>query len=94
MPVTKKTEDATAVSAGLPLGMDSHLPWWLRAIVILGALLMAAGALIALIHPALLVSPDAHVNEAVRVYAGYLFSRNLAIAAMLLVTLAIGAANR
>ena len=48
---------------------------------------MAAGALIALLHPAMLVSPRDQINEAVRVYAGYLVSRNLALAVMLLVAL-------
>jgi len=67
------------------------LPWWLGGIVICGATLMAVGAIIALVWPALLVSHGAQITEAVRVYAGYLFSRNLAIALMLLVTLFAGA---
>jgi hypothetical protein len=68
---------------------QSPLPIWLVAIVIAGAALMATGGLIALIHPALLVSPTAEINSATHVYAGYLVSRNLAIAAMLLATLGI-----
>lgn len=52
---------------------------------------MAAGGFIALIHPAMLVSPDAEINGAVRVYAGYLVSRNLALAIMLLVMLGLRA---
>jgi hypothetical protein len=52
---------------------------------------MLAGAMIALIRPALLVSPDAEIKEAARVYAGYLASRNLALAAMLLGMLAVRA---
>ncbi len=63
------------------------LPWWLIMIVALGAALMAAGALIALLHPAMLVSPRDQINGAVRVYAGYLVSRNLALAIMLLAAL-------
>ncbi len=66
-------------------------PWWLSAIVVLGALLMGAGAVIALIKPAMLVSSNDEINGAVRVYAGYLVSRNLALALMLLVSLLIGA---
>jgi hypothetical protein len=65
----------------------SHPPWWLVIIVALGAALMAAGALIALLHPAMLVSPRDQINGAVRVYAGYLVSRNLTLAIMLLVAL-------
>jgi hypothetical protein len=67
------------------------LPWWLSGIVICGATLMAMGAIIALVRPALLVSPGAEITEAVHIYAGYLFSRNLAIALVLLVTLFAGA---
>jgi hypothetical protein len=54
-------------------------------------MLMAAGGVIALVHPAMLVSAHAEINLASRVYAGYLVSRNLALAGMLLVTLAVGA---
>jgi hypothetical protein len=67
------------------------IPWWLGAIVILGAALTAMGALIALVRPAMLVSPHDEINGAVRIYAGYLFARNLAIAIMLVGLLVIGA---
>jgi hypothetical protein len=67
------------------------IPWWLRIVVVLGALLMAAGAVIALVHPALLVSPHDEINGAVRIYAGYLTSRNLALALMLLLLLGLSA---
>ncbi len=69
----------------------STLPLWLPVTVIIGALLMAAGGFIALVHPAMLAPPGEEINGAVRVYAGYLVSRNLAIAIMLLGTLSIGA---
>ncbi len=65
----------------------SPIPWWLYAVVIVGALLMATGAVIALISPAMLAPPGQAINQAVHVYAGYLVSRNLAIAVMLLTTL-------
>jgi hypothetical protein len=67
------------------------IPLWLGAIVILGAALTAAGAVIALVRPIMLVSPQAEINDAVRIYAGYLVARNLAIAIMLLGLLLIGA---
>lgn len=67
------------------------IPWWLRIVVVLGALLLATGAAIALLHPAMLVSPHDEINGAVRVYAGYLVSRNLALAIMLLLLLFLGA---
>jgi hypothetical protein len=78
-------------SAALESKTAGSLPWWLSTSVILGAVLIAAGGVIALIHPAMLVSPDAEINGAVRVYAGYLVSRNLALATMLLVTLGMRA---
>jgi hypothetical protein len=62
-------------------------PWWLQIIVFLGALLMAAGALIALLNPAMLVSPHDEINAAVHIYAGYLFSRNAALAILLVASM-------
>jgi hypothetical protein len=67
------------------------IPWWLQLAVIVGALLMAAGGVIALVHPVMLVSPQDEINGAVRIYAGYLASRNLVLAAMLLATLSLRA---
>jgi protein-S-isoprenylcysteine O-methyltransferase Ste14 len=64
-----------------------HIPVWLSVSVVIGALLMATGALIALVRPAMLVSPGAEIGAAGHVYAGYLVSRNLALAFMLLVAL-------
>lgn len=63
------------------------IPWWVCLIVILGALLTGMGAVIALVHPAMLVSPQDEINGAVRIYAGYLASRNVALALLLLVLL-------
>jgi hypothetical protein len=62
-------------------------PWWLQTIVLVGALLMAAGALIALLNPAMLVSPHDEINAAVHIYAGYLFSRNAALAILLVASM-------
>ncbi len=64
----------------------SPLPWWLQTIVLLGALFMAVGALIALLTPAMLVSPHDEINAAVHIYAGYLFSRNAALAILLVIS--------
>lgn len=54
-------------------------------IVLIGAMLMASGGVIALVNPAMLVSPQDQINGAVHIYAGYLASRNLCIAALLMV---------
>ncbi|HEX3373586.1 MAG TPA: hypothetical protein VHS13_05215 [Edaphobacter sp.] len=67
------------------------IAWWLRTVVIFGALLMAAGAVLALVHPAMLVSPHDEINEAVHIYAGYLAARNLAMAILLIVLLSLSA---
>jgi hypothetical protein len=67
------------------------IPWWIRASVILGALLTAMGAVIALVHPIMLVSPHDEINGAVHIYAGYLASRNITLALMLVVLLFLGA---
>lgn len=63
------------------------IPVWPRVIVGLGIVLLAAGAIIALVHPILLVSPHDQINEATRIYAGYLASRNMALALMLFLTM-------
>lgn len=73
------------------LGDGSAIPWWLRIVVVLGALLLAAGGVIALVHPVMLVSPHEQMNGAVHIYAGYLASRNLALSIMLLAMLGLGA---
>jgi hypothetical protein len=61
------------------------------AIVILGALLMVAGACIAVLRPAQLLAPGDAVTGGVRVYAGYLFSRNLALGVLLVLMLRLRA---
>jgi hypothetical protein len=70
---------------------NQPIAWWVRVVVILGAVLTAMGAVIALVHPAMLVSPHDEINDAVRIYAGYLVARNFAIAIMLVALLFLGA---
>jgi len=70
---------------------DERITWWVQLIVVLGALLTAAGAVIALIHPAMLASPQDEINGAVRIFAGYFAARNLGLAGALLALLAIRA---
>jgi hypothetical protein len=89
MSPNERTQAFTPSLIALESTRISPLPWWLVGIVALGALLISAGALIALLHPAMLVSSQDPINGAVRVYAGYLVSRNLALAIMLFITLGI-----
>jgi len=67
------------------------IPWWVGLIVILGAILTTMGAVIALVRPGMLVSPHDQINGAVRIYAGYLAARNLALGFMLAGLLVLGA---
>jgi hypothetical protein len=73
------------------LSSNERLPFWLRSIAIIGAVLLTMGAVISVVHPALLVSPHDEINPAVRVYAGYTFSRDLALAMMLVVAMGLRA---
>lgn len=66
-------------------------PWWVLLIVIVGALLTGAGGVIALAHPAMLVAPQAEIGTAAHVFAGYFAARNLALACVLLLLLAMQA---
>lgn len=65
------------------------LPWTL--LTLLAALLLAAGGIIALADPILLVPPSSQITEAARIYAGYLASRNLALTIMLVALLVLRA---
>lgn len=76
---------------GAPQSGSPAIAWWLSIVVVLGVLLLAAGAVIALIHPAMLVSPHDEINGAVRIYAGYFASRNLALAIVLVALLGLRA---
>ena len=71
----------------LPIQSNDRIPWWVVTIVIVASFLLIAGAVIALVHPAMLVSPHDIVNNAARIYAGYFASRNLALAIMLMLWL-------
>jgi hypothetical protein len=63
-------------------------PRWVTAVTCLAVLLLTTGAVVALVRPALLLAPGDGVGNGVRVYADYLVSRNLAVAAVLVAALA------
>jgi hypothetical protein len=88
------TKDDVVTIAPILAGREtSRWPLWLYCVVIVGALLMVMGGVIALVNPAMLASGGGEIDGAVRIYAGYLVSRNLALAAMLLIMLGIRARN-
>lgn len=64
-----------------------RVPLWVALVVILGAALTATGAIISKVDPTLLTNGDP-MTSAARVYADYMFARNLSIAVLLLFLLA------
>jgi protein-S-isoprenylcysteine O-methyltransferase Ste14 len=75
------------------LDQKTAASWWVRLVVIVGALLMGTGAILSLVDPAMLVGRASQMNGAAQVFAGYFAVRNLAMA-LLLVVLAIMQAGR
>jgi hypothetical protein len=67
------------------------IPTWVSLVVLVGALLTAMGAVIALVNPAMLAAPHIEINGAVHIYAGYLAARNFALAFMLVALLLLRA---
>src|SRR5437764_15220449 len=67
-----------------------YIPLWISIVVILGSLLTATGAIISKVDPTLLTN-GSPMTDVVRVYADYLFARNLPLAVMLLFLLAVKA---
>jgi hypothetical protein len=65
-----------------------HIPFWISIVVIIGALLTATGAVISKVDPTLLTN-GSPMTEAARVYADYMFARNLPLALILLFLLAV-----
>ncbi len=72
-------------------GENDTIRWFPKATAILGAILLVAGASIALFRPAMLATTHDEINGAVHIYAGYLASRNFSLAIALLIALATGA---
>ncbi len=66
------------------------MPLWVTIVVILGALLTITGAVISKVNPTMLTN-GSPMTYAVRVYADYVFARNLPLAIMLLLLLALRA---
>lgn len=63
---------------------------WTYPVVVLGAVLLAMGAIIALVRPAILLSPYDAITPAVRTFADYFAVRNLAMALLLIALLVAG----
>ncbi len=76
--------------SGDSTGIGGNYPWWISIVVILGAILLASGAVISKVDPSLLANGD-HITAATRVLGDYTFARDLALALLLLLLLAIKA---
>ena len=63
-------------------------PWWLYIVVILGAILLASGALLSKVDPSLLANGE-RITAATRVFADYTFARDLGLTLLLLFLLVI-----
>ena len=63
------------------------IPLWVSIVVILGAVLTATGAVISKVDPTILTNGGT-MTGAARVYADYMFARNLPLAVLLLLLLA------
>ena len=69
---------------------NDRIPWWVTTVVLLSTFLLIMGAVLAIIRPQMLVSPQDIVNGAAHIYAMYFASRNLALAIMLMLWLSLG----
>ncbi len=70
---------------------NAAAPWWVYLVVLLGIFLSAAGAVIAMARPAMLVGPDAPIGAAAHIFAGYFAARSLVLAGFLAVLVALRA---
>jgi hypothetical protein len=89
MPNRPGNGSAQADSARTPPA-GRRVPWWVSIVVLLGVVLLVTGAVISKVDPTLLTSKSA-VTDALRVYADYVFARNLAVALLLVVLLMVKA---
>lgn len=91
MTMPTRSENGSAQGDGPrtpPLG--ERIPWWVSIAVLLGVILLVTGAVISKVDPTLLTSKSP-MSEALRVYADYLFARNLAVALLLVFLLVVKA---
>jgi hypothetical protein len=78
-------------ASGTVAGQFSLIPLWVRVFVVAGGLLVALGGFIALVNPSMLMSPNDQITNGVKIYAGYVVARNLALGLFLPLLLLIRA---
>jgi len=67
----------------------SVFPIWVRVFVAAGGLLMLVGGLIAMLKPSMLIAPHDQITNGVKIYAGYVAARNLALGLFLPLLMAL-----
>ena len=70
--------EAKTASAAIT-SRSTVIPPWIGVFVVVGGLLMTMGGVIALLKPSMLMSPHDEVTNGVKIYAGYVVARNLAL---------------
>lgn len=86
--ISIQSDNSTQAKDIRPLQSDIHIPFWVYIAVIIGAVLTATGAVISKVDPTLLTN-GSPITDAARIYTDYVFARNLALAVMLLLLLAL-----
>ena len=74
-----------------PVDKSFVIPLWVRLFVVVAGFLMTLGGVIALVNPSLLMSPHDEITNGVRIYAGYVAARNIALGLFLPLLLALRA---
>lgn len=73
--VSRELDSSSVAVAAKP----SAIPLWVQVFVIVGSLLMTLGGVIAFVNPSMLMSPHDEITNGVKIYAGYVVARNLAL---------------
>ncbi len=87
--MTNSGGPSSAVDLKTPQSV-AHFPLWVSIVVILGALLTLTSAVISKVDPTLLANGNP-ITASARIYADYMFARDLALAVMLLLLLVVRA---
>lgn len=90
MTVDRDSHPLEAASASVPAQFSS-VPLWVRVFIVVAGLLMTLGGFVALVNPSMLMAPHDEVTNGVRIYAGYVVARNLALGLFLPLLLALHA---
>lgn len=85
--ISREPETASGTVADKP----PAIPLWVSVFVVAGGLLMAFGGLITLVNPSMLMAPHDEITNGVKIYAGYVVARNLALGLFLPLLLAMRA---